>query len=401
MTRCQPSRTTSTFPKLKVAPMFQNTVEAKMLVNPDIDTELGEKPLKEEDVANALKIAALISEGIRARYQPGQCPALRDAHPKAHGCVKADFTINHNLAPELAQGLFVPGRTYPAVIRFSNGDPDPMRPDVKPDARGMAIKLLNVPGDKILPDERDAQTHDFIMINHPVFFLDDPARYLDLQKLQRSAANPGTLQKVMAALAANHPSLEKLLTKFTLSRAVGAESANLIMAVTGSQIVSPLTTRYWSMSAYRLGDAAYKYAVKYSAKPRLEVPGPIPVNPSRNYLRETMIKQLAKDNWQFDFQVQRKPPEMSVENTMVEWPETTRTPFENVATITINRQQFAMPARDQFCEGLSFTPWHALPQHRPLGVVNRMRRVAYETVSKLRHELNGTQRREPTEQDVP
>jgi hypothetical protein len=271
----------------------------------------------------------------------------------------------------------------------------------------MAIKLLNVPGDKILPDERDAQTHDFIMINHPVFFLDDPARYLDLQKLQLAAANPGTLQKVIAALAANHPRLEKLLTKLTLSRAVGAESAELIMAVTGSQIVSPLTTRYWSMSAYRLGDRPpHKYAVKYSAKPKLEVLSPIPVNPSRNYLRETMINQLATDavpraKWQFDFQVQRKAPEMSVENTMVEWPETRRTPFENVATITIESQQFATPARDQFCEALSFTPWHALPQHRPLGVVNRMRRVVYETISKLRHELNGTQRREPTEQDVP
>src|SRR5262249_43556202 len=193
--------------------------------------------------------------------------------------------------------------------------------------------------------------------------------------------------KVMAALAANHPRLEKLLTKLTLSRAVGAESANLIMAVTGSQIVSPLTTRYWSMSAYRLGDPPRKYAVKYSAKPRLEVRGPIPVNPSSNYLRETMIEQLTKDNWQFDFQVQRKPPEMNVENTMVEWPEpppsangrvqrtlpaASARAFENVATITIKAQQFATPARDQFCESLSFTPWHALPQHRPLGVVNRM-----------------------------
>jgi hypothetical protein len=60
--------------------MFQNTAEAKMLVNPEFDIELGEKPHKDEE-ANTLKIAALISEGIRARYQPAQ--ALRDAHPKA------------------------------------------------------------------------------------------------------------------------------------------------------------------------------------------------------------------------------------------------------------------------------------------------------------------------------
>ena len=118
-----------------------------------------------------------------------------------------------------------------------------------------------------------------------------------------------------------------------------------------------------------------------------------------------MKTQLETSEYQFNFAIQRKqPPNTSaknnitnVENNMVEWPP----PYESVATITIPRQKFATPARDQFCEGLSFTPWHAMPQHRPLGGVNRMRRVAYETISKLRHERNGTQRREPTEPDVP
>jgi hypothetical protein len=113
-----------------------------------------------------------------------------------------------------------------------------------------------------------------------------------------------------------------------------------------------------------------------------------------------MITQLETTNWQFDFQVQVKPPAMSVENTMVEWPKQAA-PFKTVATIAMPSQQFATPARDQFCENLSFTPWHALPQHRPLGAVNRMRRAAYEAISTLRHELNGTERREPAEQDVP
>ena len=49
-----------------------------------------------------------------------------------------------------------------------------------------------------------------------------------------------------------------------------------------------------------------------------------------------------------------------------------------------------------FCENLSFTPWHSLPQHRPLGAVNRVRRTVYESVSKKRHALNQTPRKEPT-----
>ncbi len=46
-----------------------------------------------------------------------------------------------------------------------------------------------------------------------------------------------------------------------------------------------------------------------------------------------------------------------------------------------------------FCENLSFSPWHSLPEHRPLGLVNRVRKVAYREISRLRHDLNKAPRR--------
>ena len=116
-----------------------------------IDTELGEV-LQENEEQLTRAIVAAIAEGLKHQHLPAQRPALRDAHPKAHGCVRAEFQVEKDLPPQLAQGVFAPGRKYPALIRFSNGDADPMRPDAKPDARGMAIKLLTVPGYKILPD---------------------------------------------------------------------------------------------------------------------------------------------------------------------------------------------------------------------------------------------------------
>ncbi|MBK6579794.1 MAG: hypothetical protein IPG17_27140 [Sandaracinaceae bacterium] len=79
---------------------------------------------------------------------------------------------------------------------------------------------------------------------------------------------------------------------------------------------------------------------------------------------------------------------MSVEDSRTEWTEAAA-PFVKVATITIPRQVFTTPAQEAFCEALSFTPWHSLPEHRPLGGVNRVRRVVYESVSEVRHELNG------------
>ncbi len=50
----------------------------------------------------------------------------------------------------------------------------------------------------------------------------------------------------------------------------------------------------------------------------------------------------------------------------------------------------------EFCENLSYSPCHARVGHRPLGVVNRVRKVVYDTISGVRHEHNGEQRIEPT-----
>jgi hypothetical protein len=55
----------------------------------------------------------------------------------------------------------------------------------------------------------------------------------------------------------------------------------------------------------------------------------------------------------------------------------------------------------EFCENLSYTPWHALPEHEPLGSINRARRAIYTAISKARHEINGARRAEPTPADGP
>ena len=93
-----------------------------------------------------------------------------------------------------------------------------------------------------------------------------------------------------------------------------------------------------------------------------------------------MKAQLQEKEWTFNFGIQRNRSNMSVEDNMTDW----AIDFEPAATITIPRQEFATLERYQFCESLSFTPWHGLPQHRPLGAVNRMRRVVYEAISKKR-----------------
>jgi hypothetical protein len=340
-----------------------------------IDTELGEV-LQENEEQLAEQIASVQRAAIHLQDQRGQRLALRNVHPRAHGCVRAEFRVEDHLPPHLAQGVFVPGKRYPAWIRFSNSFPDATQPDAKGDIRGMAIKLLDVPGDKILPEERDAQTQDFILVSSPVFFVDDAARFLTF------ARRIGSSNKLIQATAV-------LALDFRGLRNVIAMQA---------KIASLLETRYWSAVPYRLGDAPHKQAIKFSAQPCLPATSAIPGNPAPNFLRETMIKQLAAGEARFDFLVQpRTSPAMSLESSTVEWKEADA-PFFKVATIIIPQQQFATPERDKFGENLSFTAWHALPQHRPLGAINRIRRVAYEAVSKRRHELNKTPRQEPSTQ---
>jgi hypothetical protein len=342
-----------------------------------VDPDLGEQ-LHEQELQAAEKIAALTAHQVRRRREQNGPPARRGAHAKAHALVTATFTVMENLPAELAQGVFVPGATYPAWIRFSNGSAH-VRPDPKGDGRGMAIKLFDVPGRKILAGEADALTQDFLLIATPVFFAADPQRYLTF--LRRGASrNP--FVRVAALLP------------------LGLKGVVIAVRAGRSHISNPLTTRYWSSVPYRLGDPPHKQAIKFTAIPQ-EQPGPKTDTAGPNFLRRAMVEHLAERDAVFDFLVQpRTSAAMSVEDPLTEWPEA-EAPFHKVATIRIPQQTFATPARDLLAENLSFNPWHSLPQHRPIGGINRTRGVVYRTIADLRRELDGAPLREPTQRIEP
>ena len=338
---------------------------------PSVDQKLGEH-LYPDEKPIAENLSVVIEESIRKQYSAGS--ARRDAHPKAHGCVKAEFNIVDTLPEALSKGMFVPGKTYQAWIRFSNGSGDPTHADIKRDARGMAIKVLGVPGKKLLEDEADAATQDFIMINHPVFFATDPARYLSFM----NDANSDHFYR-------------KLLIPFDL----GAKGTWIALATRSSKISNPLQTRYWSMVPYQLGTGPDRQAVKYSVRSCSDVVDPMPKEPSHDFLRDVLRNTLQNDDACMEFLVQaRTSDRMDVEDSRIEWKEA-QAPFSKVATIRIPRQTFDTPQQNEFCENLSFAPWHALPEHKPLGVTNRLRKVIYDHISRVRHEMNDTQREEP------
>jgi len=295
----------------------------------------------------------------------------RDAHPKMHGVVKAEFIVEPNLPQALRVGVFKEPKTYQAWIRFSNQN-GTIKPDTGGDIRGMAIKLMGVPGEKVLPEEKDEQTQDFIVISTPVFVTKDVEEFDGLIK--------GMTSHIFA-----------MLWFFLTHWRVGW---NLYKSMI--KFANPLQIRYFSTTPYLLGHSA----VKYSAIPHIKTPDTIPSNPSDDYLRLAMVKQLSQGDAQFDFcvQLQTDPVAMPIEDPGHLWSEEV-SPFQKLATINIFQQEFDSDKQKEFGENLSFSPWHALPEHRPLGGINRARKVVYRAISMFRHETNHAQRKEPSSWD--
>ena len=74
---------------------------------------------------------------------------------------------------------------------------------------------------------------------------------------------------------------------------------------------------------------------------------------------------------------------MPIEDASVEW-DVDDSPFVQVATLRIPPQDFATPGQMAWCEAIAFNPWFCLPEHRPLGNMNRARRRIYTELSKAR-----------------
>jgi hypothetical protein len=334
------------------------------------DESLGEEHFPDEETI-AFETADTIEKDLRKQYRTGV--VKRDVHAKLTGLVRAEFCVNENILPEFAKGVFVPGKIYQAYIRYSNGSALPVRSDKKPDGRGMAIKLLGVPGGKVLDNAKEASTQDFVMQNHTAFFTSSPSTYL----------------AVMRRINGN------ILDKLSLPFVLGFRGLMLAGKFNGGKISNPLQIRYNSISPYQLGMDANKMAVKFCAIPVSAETDPIPQNANDGFLRTAMQATLNKKEVLFKFYLQPKTsPNMSVEDYTIEWNEQTA-PLYEVATIRIPKQHFQTAELDSLGENLSFNPWHTLPEHRPLGCLNRVRKIVYERVSRVRREMNKVSVQEP------
>ncbi len=312
-------------------------------------------------------------------------PYRRDVHSKTHGCLEATFTVLDNLDPKLRYGVFAKANVpYHAWIRFSSGHEYP-QPDSVNDARGMAIKVMGVPGKKLLEDDGlpPADTQDFALMNATQFFIRNIKEYNEFTKYLGSGLG-------------FRAEYGYFLGGFTLDfRKWHIREMFLAKKTLKAPPDSLLNTQFYGVSAYKLGP---ENNVKYSARPCKDSPAADVSHSDPNFLRKEMVKRLATGTACFEFmvQLQVQGKNMPVEDTTVEWSESD-SPFVPVARLEIPAQQFE--ANNALGEGLSFNPWHSLPEHRPIGLMNRIRKAVYLGVSRYRRQMNGVPLCEPKDWD--
>jgi hypothetical protein len=315
----------------------------------------------------------------------------RDAHAKSHGCLKATFTVDNKYLPkEYQKGLFSQNKSYNAYIRYSNNDHLPMRKDGKLDLRGMAIKIMGVEGKKIMKDYQYETTQDFLMYGSKVFFIKDNADYVGFIKGLRD-------DNAAFSLATQQPraALKTLEAQFKIRNKI-----------------NPLEIDYFSATPIRLGDLSdnERSAAKYSAKPcsNLQVKN-TSKKKAHDYMRDNLYSSLEfhkKGCFDFQIQPQKFPSVMPIEDSTKRWPENRKMnrrkfqPYVNVAKIEFdyatNKNMNSKEMRN-FCDDLSFSPWHTLEAHKPLGRTMRMRRDVYRAISDFRRSNNGANFKEPSE----
>lgn len=327
----------------------------------------GESAMTQDIIQTAVRIVDQHREGTRY---------LRDAHAKAHGCVKAEVQVPSDLSSDLRQGVFAePGKTWQALIRLSNGNAYPQFDSIR-DARGMALKLLDVPGKQLLPGQQGRNEQDFVMFSHPNFFVSDVAEY------RQNIGAQADGKQVLAFFPSWNPGTWQVRHLF------------IALATLAPAPISPTQTTYFSVSPYKFGNDNAKFRVAPDPQSCPEYALPKQNEDLPNFLRGALAQQLSTDRVPacFVLQVQRQNAHlyMPIEDTSIEWKESDA-PFQTVARIRIPAQDFDTLEQNIACDNQSFSPWHGLEAHRPIGGINRLRKAVYDAVSDYRHSRNAEQ----------
>ncbi len=355
--------------------------------SPTVEVPAADEPVIFDELSRTMQH---ITRTMASRYRH----AYRPVHAKSHGVLVGTLEVLPGLPETLAQGLFARAASYPVVMRFST-NPGYMLADNVSSPRGLAVKVLNVPGERVASDAAGS-SQDFVCVNANAFGAPDPAGFLKQIKLfDKNLETPeGVKHAVSVAARATNAVLKAVHLESATLEGIGAPATHI------------LGESFSTVAPLRFGGYVAKIGFAPGSENLKKLTGEsIDLSEDYNALEELIKKffrhetavwevkaQLALDDSDKD----DKEREFPIERADVKWPEE-KSPWQVVARITVEPQDTYSDARQVFVdERLSFNPWHALAAHRPLGGIMRSRLKAYEEAAKYRAQRNERERAEPT-----
>jgi hypothetical protein len=323
--------------------------------------------------------------------------AIRGAHAKSFGLVKAEVEILADVPAAYAQGVYAkPGR-HGALIRFSSTSPHLGTDAQLGPGLGFAIKIFDVDGPKLVEDEPDSNTFDLILKNIPIFICNTAEHYVFVQEIANDLPR---------YLAGGSAGFRQLLTDFltgkgTLKQPDWAwEELLAFVKTVHTPVRNLLLSTYWSMGAVRHGDYVAKIRVAPAAESATHViHGDLDLTSGPDVFHPALAAGLQARAFDFDLQVQlcTDLAAMPVNDVTVEWPERL-SPFVTVGCVHLPRQDISGPENFEKGDALAFNQWRVTADHRPLGEIMNVRRI-YSASAKVRRTINHQPQTEPISAD--
>ena len=295
--------------------------------------------------------------------------AFRATHVKTQGLVKGTLTVPSDLPPHLQQGLFASPGSYPVAARYAN-EPVFLQDDKEPGPRGMAMKIFNVKGERLEGQGKENKnTQDFFFNNAPMIELTDVDTCLEIMQLREKYFDSPT----------------------SLSLALKTRTDALKQHAPGMlPNTNMISHSMYTQSAFRFG-VYYGHMALFPVLPAMtEKADKVSSESSYSQISDWLFDYFQGQPAKYDVKIQlgTSPEHHPTEDASIVWDEAT-SPYQTIGSIEFPEQNSFSQERRVFWEDhMALDPWRGLAAHRPLGSINRLRRVVYSQSQKKRDTLN-------------
>ena len=244
----------------------------------DEGLQIAEERLLEDEEAWTDSIVQSFTQQMRDLWKPGGYE--RGGNTKTQGIVRGEFTVHDGLPEHMRRGIYARPQTFRCWVRFSGPGPY-ITPDIDDVGfMSISIKLMGVPGPKLLEEEQ--HTLDMFGVSTPTFVTPNAKENAKLQKWSVKNAQ--------------------------IFHFVNLHDSHVLDLVMQSLFIktqsSPFEAPYFSCVPYLMGEGqAMQYSVWPTSKRRTPIPR-LPLRPPDDYLRQAMVASLSEGDVELQVRVQ-------------------------------------------------------------------------------------------------